>query len=59
MIEFLKSIHLDPGIPLGSMVHAAILVTVIWLCYRGGMKILRRVETKQDRLLDKINGKPK
>lgn len=44
-------VHLDNSIALGSMVHAALMLAAIWICYGGVMKCLGRIERKQDSVL--------
>ena len=41
----------ESSIALGTMVHAAIMVAIITACYKGAMRILKRIEHKQDKLL--------
>ena len=45
------NIIFEPSITLGSMVHLVVLVALIWIVSRNGLKRLRGIEAKQDELL--------
>ena len=50
----LSSIHFDPSIALGSMIHLAVLCSLIAILGRVALKIMNRIEYKQDLLLFEI-----
>ena len=55
----MNTIHFDPSITLGSMIHLVVLCSLIGALGRVGLKRMSRIEKKQDLLLFEISkGKP-